>query len=272
MTTENTAGTAVQTTPKDGDNLPAEINDLIADAGRGVENIGVEDVRPPRLTLCQAGTPQRKTDDPKQIPNLQELDLFNNLSNEIYGRAVKFAVISMLGHTNIEFYPSGGSQTGVKEFDIPDDDDRCKWTKDADGNRVKPVATKFYNYLVWLIEQQEGMILSFKSTQIPVGIKLNGLLKLPLKLNGQVIPNPPAWARVYQVETKMEKDGDLSWGGYNLSTIGVTPPETRIMLSKLANDYSKKTITIDYTEDAPGATDADAPHGAGAAPGDATDM
>lgn len=269
MTAETSAGTGVQTTPKDGTNLPAVIDDLIADAGRGVENIGIEDIKPPRLVLCQAGTPQRKTDDPKQIAGLQELDLFNNLSNEIYGRTARFSVISVLGHTHIEFYPSVGAQTGVKEFDIPDDDPRCQWTEDAEGNRVKPIATKFYNYLVWLTDHQDGVILSFKSTQIPVAIKLNGLLKLPLKINGQILPNPPAWARIYQVETKMEKDGELSWGGYNLSTIGVTPPETRLVLSKLANDYSKKKITIDYTDDAPGAR-LDAPHGA--VPGDATDM
>lgn len=271
MTTENTAGTAVQTTPKDGDNLPAEINDLIADAGRGVENIGVEDVRPPRLTLCQAGTPQRKTDDPKQIPNLQELDLFNNLSNEIYGRAVRFAVIVMLGHTNIEFWPKGAPQTGVKEFNIPDDDPRCQWTEDKDGNTVKPIATKFYNYLVWLVEQQEAMILSFKSTQLKVGIKLNGLLKLPLKIAGQIIANPPAWARVYQVDTKMEKDGENSWGGYNLSTIGVTDPKLRAMISKLALDYSKKNIEIDYTDDAAEAVNAEQEQHPDA-PGDAHDM
>lgn len=260
MTTPNTA---LETQP--GAGALAVIDDLIADAGRGTESIGKDDVRPPALRLAQAGTPQRKPDDPLQIPGLNELDMFNTLSSENYGRKINIVVIAMLGHKWIEF----DKDLKVVERDIPDDDPRCQWTEDKDGNRVKPVATMFYDYLLFLPETMEVVTFSFKSTQIKVGVKLNGMLKLPLKIGERLIPNPPAWARTFSLETKMEQDGTYSWGGFNLNTVGITPPELRTAISALAADYSKKKIEIDRDEQPEAVVEGAA---GSAAPGDAPDM
>lgn len=220
-------------------------DDLVMDAGRGTENIGPDDVRPPRLLICQAGSPQRKPDDPKQIPGLQELDMFNDLSNEIYGRGpLNFVVVQMLGHRHMEFAPfnEGG---GVIDFDVPDGDPRTEFTTDKDGVRQKPIATKFYDYLVWLSDKQELVVLSFKSTQIKVAIKLNGVLRLPLKIDEKrSIPNPPSWARTFALGTRMDKDGDYSWGGFTLQNVGITPQEVRLLIRQMADAYATKKILI----------------------------
>jgi hypothetical protein len=238
-----------------------DMDDLVADAGRGVEQIGPEDVRPPRLLICQAGSPQRKPDDPKQIHGLQELDMFNDLSGEIYGRGpLNFVIISSQGHRHIEFAPmdQGG---GVIDFNVPDGDPRTEFTTNEQGERVRPVATKFYDYLAWLTDKQELVVISMKSTQIKVAVKLNGLLKLPLRLeDGRVITDPPAWARTYAIETRMDKDKNYSWGGFNLRTIGITPTETRLVARKLADSYAGKRIVIEVDEqDAHGAESTEGP-------------
>lgn len=249
MTTENEQPNANLQKQDPTSQPPAPVPaDLIRDAGRGTENIGADDVRPPRLLICQAGSPQRKPDDAKQIVGLQELDMFNDLSGEIYGRGpLNFIVISSLGSRHIEFAPmsEGG---GVIDYDVAPDDPRAQFTSE-NGKRVKPVATKFYDYLAWLPEQQELVALSMKSTQIKTAIKLNGLLKLPLRVNGAVIAEPPAWARTFALETKMDKKDTYSWGSYNLKTIGVTPEETRDICSTLADVYSKKRIVIEREDD-----------------------
>jgi hypothetical protein len=230
--------TSAQTTALD------TFDDLVADAGAGTENITSNDVRPPVMKLCQSGNPERKPDNPKQIQGLQELDLFNSLSSEIYGRTIRFTVIAMLGHKWIEF----DKDLKVVERDIPDGDPRTEWTENENGERVKPVATMFYDYLLWLIDNNEVVAFSLKSTQIKNAIKLNGLLKLPLKIGDKIIPNPPAWARVYKLETKMEQDKQYAWGGYNLSTDGVTPADVRQLCSGLSKHYSGKKIEIERDE------------------------
>lgn len=232
--------------------VPATIpDDLVRDSGRGTEQIGANDVRPPRLLVCQSGSPQRKPGNLKQIPGLQEMDLFNDLSNEIYGQGpLPFCVVSSLGHRNIQFRPmdEGG---GVIDFDVPDDDPRAQFTTNEAGERVKPIATKFYDYLVWLPEQQELVVLSFKSTQIKSAIKLNGLLKLPLKIGGRVLLEPPAWARTYTLTTRMEQDSQYSWVGFNVATAGVTPQDVREICSTLADRYIGKNVIIEREDDIP---------------------
>jgi hypothetical protein len=210
-------------------------DDLVQNEGVGTESIGIDDVRPPRLMLCQSGSPQRKPDNPKQIPGLQELDLFNSLSGEIYGRSVRVVVVRTLGDHWVEF----NDDLTVADPNVPEGDPRTEWTTDEEGNRVKPVATQFYDYLLWLIDHNEIVTFSFKSTQITNAIKLNGLLKLPLKVGAKVIMNPPAWARVYKLDSKMENKNNYAYGGYNLSTDGITPPDVRAMVQGLHATYAK---------------------------------
>lgn len=255
--------------PKDTNTALQSVDDLIADAGRGTETITKDDVRPPALKLAQAGTPQRKPDDPLQIPGLNELDMFNTLSNQNYGRQLNVIVIMTLGRKWIQF----DKDLNVVKRDIPEGDPLTEWTEDAEGNRVKPAATLFYDYLLFLPETGEIVVFSFKSTQIKVAIKLNGMLKLPLKVGDRLIPNPPAWARTFRLETKVERDASYSWGGYNLNTVGITPPELRAVISALAADYSKKKIDVDATRDTPEAEVTEGAAVAGTAqPGDAHDM
>ena len=131
--------------------------DLISDAGRGTEDIG--EVKPPRILICQSGSPYRKPDDAKQIPGLNELDIFNDLSSENYGRGpLKIVVVKVLPPKHIEFAPmdEGG---GVIDFDVPLGDPRTQFTTDAEGHRHKPAATLFRDFLVWLPDQQEVAVL-----------------------------------------------------------------------------------------------------------------
>lgn len=259
-TTENTGLAATGNTDID------TFDDLVAYAGQGTENIRAKDVRPPRLMMCQSGSPQRKEGNEKFITGLNELDLFNSLSGEIYGREISFAVVMMLGTHFVEF----DKDLQVVDRDVPEDDPRAQWTENKDGERVKPVATQFYDYLVWLVEHNELVAMSFKSTQVKNAIKLNGLLKLPLKTAGRIIPNPPAWARVYHVKTEMQHDKNYSWGGYNLNTQGTTPPATRQLCIEAAKMFVGKTIVVERDAD-----DVDQPVAGDAASetaGDATDM
>lgn len=247
---------AIETTSKEQalSTIPA---DLMRDAGRGTENIGTEDVRPPRVLICQAGSPQRKPDDAKQIVGLQELDIFNDLSGQNYGRGpLRFTVLEAMKPRYIEFAPmeAGG---GVLDFDVKPNDPRTQFTNGPDGKRVKPVATMFRDYLVWLPDHQEVAVLSMKGSQLKVAVQLNGKIKLPIKgelihesLKGQIVMDPPSWARTFTVATVMERrEPNQAWGNYTLKLEGLTPTEVREMCSALATAYAGKNIIVDREPD-----------------------
>lgn len=218
--------------------------DLMRDSGKGTESITSDDVRPPRLLVCQSGSPQRKPGDAKQIKGLQELDMFNDLTNEIYGQGpLKIVVVKTLGSRHMQFAPmeEGG---GVIDYNVPANDPRTQFTVAEDGTRIKPVATKFYDYLLWLPDYSEIVALSLKSTQLKVAIKINGLLKSPLKVNGRVLMNPPAWARTYSLTTTMERKDSYAWCNFNLSVDGITDPETRELCAAQASMFEGKNVEV----------------------------
>ena len=179
--------------------------------------------------------------------------MFNDLSGENYGRGpLKFVVIDAMAPRGIQFAPidEGG---GVIDFDVPLTDPRMQWTFDEAGQKQKPLATKFLDFLVWLPDHQEMAVLSMKSSQLSVAVQLNGKIKLPLKgelihpsLKGRTIMDPPAWARTFSLTTVMERDTKrgYAWGNYNLKMEGATPKPIRELCSKLASTYAKKNIII----------------------------
>jgi hypothetical protein len=240
--------TAVETVVKDQAvaEMPADLAEF---EGAGTENIGSDDIRPPRLMIAQAGSPQVKKAETKYIEGLKEGDIFNDLSGQNYGdgteKPLEVVVINMLGARAMELrsMEEGG---GIIDNDVPLDDPRCQWTEDEEGNSVKPVATKFYDYLVWLPETQEMLALSMKSTQIKVARDLNSMVKMPL-----FGKRPPAWARTFLVTTAMEKnEAKQSWAGWRFRLKdGLTPVETRQMCATLYKTFEKKNIVIDREPD-----------------------
>ncbi len=223
-----------------------EFADLVADAGKGTEKIGANDVRPPRLMLCQSGSPQRKPDNAKKIDGLDELDLFNTLTKAIYGRTLQFIVIASLGSHWTEF----DAELKVVELNVPEGDPRTLWRKDSNGERLKPIAVHFYDYLLFLPKTMDIVVFSFKSTQIKHAFTLNGLMRAPVMLGGKIYSDPPAWTRTYQLDTVMEHKDSFDFGGFNLKEVGITPKEVRKAISDLAKTYKDVQITIDYTDDA----------------------
>lgn len=59
-------------------------------SGRGQEGVGVDDLTIPRLSIIQDLSPQRKKNDPAYIDGADSGMMFNSVTNELYGDAVKF--------------------------------------------------------------------------------------------------------------------------------------------------------------------------------------
>lgn len=69
----------------------AEVPDYLnPESTRGQENVGVDDLTIPRLSVIQDLSPQRKKNDPEYIEGAEEGMLFNTVTNELYGTGVDF--------------------------------------------------------------------------------------------------------------------------------------------------------------------------------------
>lgn len=240
----NNEKSMVQKPNTDIASLPKDLQDSV---GMGVQNIRNEDIRPPRLALAQAMSPQVKKLEAKYIEGLGEGDLFNDLTGDILTNPVEIVVVKFLGVKAIEFAPieSGG---GIIDAEVPLTDARCQFRQDPNDpkKRLRPIATLFHEYLIWLPERMEYMTLSMKGTSISAAaVPLNSMLKAALKVDGSIMLSPPSWARTFKLGSAAKKKDAYSWAVFTVKPVGVTPAETREVCKQIYMGFEGKNIVIE---------------------------
>lgn len=143
---------------------------------RGTETIGREDTLMPRFSLAQAMSPQLNKSEPQYIPDLSAGEVFNSVSNENYGEGpFEIVIVKRDMPRAIEFLPrsEGG---GIKDPNVPLNDERLNF-RVVNGERKKPQATLFHEFVVLLLPSMELVVLSFKSSGLKVAKRLNTLIK-----------------------------------------------------------------------------------------------
>lgn len=204
---------------------------------RGKENIGREDIVLPRLAIAQSLSKQLKRSESVYIPGLEEGDLFNTVTGEKYGTGpLNFAVLR-LDKRAIQFGPNNT----VVDFDVPWNDERCEFTTDGDGKRVKPIADRVYDYIVILVDTLDIVVLSLKRSQIAAAKKLNALLALR--------PGA-AWMGQYQVSTVIENKNSYSYGNYRITLGGPTPKEVVAFANDAYERLKTSNVKVDRTGEA----------------------
>lgn len=174
----------------------------------GTEDIGLNDLRLPRLAIAQGLSPQLVEGDSSYIPNLKMFDLFNDLTGDVFGKGPVTFVPVRRDVRYIEFRPreDGG---GVLEFDVPPSDERCQWSKDENGEKVPPKATRFVEFVILMLKGDappEPIVLSIKDTNKfnrRASERLTGFIKLAQK---------PIYAGRYTLSSKSEKNDNGTFG------------------------------------------------------------
>lgn len=79
--------------------LSGQVPDFLRDKmgeGRGNEGVGSDDMTVPRLELVQSLSEVRKKASPNYIEGIQEGDLYNNVTREVYGESVLFVPVAFV--------------------------------------------------------------------------------------------------------------------------------------------------------------------------------
>jgi len=140
--------------------------------GKGTEHFQKDDLQIPRLALAQGLSPQLNPEQPEYIKGLVIGSGFNNATNEIYDRGPwDIAIVKADRPRWVEFIPreQGG---GIKDPNVPYDDPRTQWG----ANGEKPIATKFYDYIIVFLDTKETIAISLSRTGIKVAKKLNTMI------------------------------------------------------------------------------------------------
>jgi hypothetical protein len=237
----------IATQPKATSEELALLEQLSGLTGIGTELIDDRFVKPPKLVLAQSGTPQAKKSDDKYVEGLSEGNFFNSLTSENFGDGpIRMVVIKMLGAQGVLFDPKEVGK--VLESDIRLDDPRMQWTEDENGDSVKPEATTFLNYLLYLPDHGQVLTFSMKGTQVKVAVILNSILKLSMKVGPNVIANPPSFARVFKMRSVADTDGINNWMTVKIIPEGPCSTELLAQCLSIYKSFDKKQIKVDISD------------------------
>lgn len=204
---------------------------------RGKENLNLERLVLPRVAAAQKTSPEIDQTSDRYIEGLRMFEMFNSLTQEQYGNGpLKFAVVRSLPFKAMQF---DGNQN-VVDFDVKQGDPRLDFTTNEKGERVKPLATEFKEYLV-ILEDGSVAALSFKSTQIKVSAKLDSFIQFRVGA---------AWMGMYQITSRGKTFPGGAATQFNILPAGKTPPE----IVKAAEELYANTgdVVVDVQRDASG--------------------
>lgn len=208
----------------------------------GTEDITSEDLRLPRLAIAQGLSTQMIPGDSTFIPGLQLFQMFNDMTGEIYGNGpIRFIPVKRDVRL-IEFDPEN---RGVPlDLEVPPGDPRTKWTRNGEGKKVPPRATRFSEFVILMMrdgQPPDPIVLSIKETNKynrKAAERLTGFIKMR---------NPPApiFAGFYTVLSKPEKNDSGTFGTYVIANAGYVQDERVYRYAeKFRESLEGKTIVV----------------------------
>jgi len=219
----------------------------------GTEEIDANEIRLPRLAIAQSVSPEMIPDSSSYIEGLKLYDLFNDLTQEIYGRGPITFIPARRDVVRIEFIPrkEGG---GVRDFNVPVGDPRNDWSTDPEtGERKKPKATKFVEFVIQMFRKGVNpmpIVLSIKCTNkfaSRAADRLTGFIKFS---------DAPIYSGVYTVEAKSEKSDSGPYGVYVIKRAGFVQDKNLLDYMAVFHENLKgKQIVVDRDESMDDASD-----------------
>lgn len=227
---------------------------------QGLEDVEQSDILIPRLGLCQALSPQRKKSNPLYIPDLEEGQLFNTVTQQIYGSELE-VVLLFFFKNRIKYFPidSGGgidciSPNGIDQGRIsPDGCSVCRYSQFGNGEDVvdgekqgPPECTLYHNLMAFIPVDISPIAISFKST----GLKVTKQLLAQIRMS-----RLPMYAKRYKIGVSEAKAGQNEWFEKKLTPLGFVDSKVYAEMESNFESLKHANIKVDTTGESEGAAD-----------------
>jgi hypothetical protein len=220
----------------------------------GMEDVDSSDILLPRLGLCQSLSPQRRKSDSAYIPGLEEGQLFNTVTQEIYG--IDLVVIALFFFKNrikyIDIDEGGGIDCiSVNAIDggrlSPASCASCQFSswgngalKESESANDPPLCTLYHNFMAFMpdVEIPSPIAVSYKST----GLKLSKQLLAAVRLT-----NMPMFSKYYRVTVVEMKKDKNQWFEKKITPDKYVNRELFDQMDHLFKKLKASNIKIDTT-------------------------
>ena len=226
---------------------------LKSDFGKntGMERVEQSDILLPRLSVCQALSPQKRKSHSAYIEGLLEGQLFNTVTQTVYGESIE--IIPLFFFKNrIKFNPideGGGidcqSQNGIDGGRLCHNCMSCQFSIWGNGANVNdegandpPKCTMYHNFMAFIPSEMVPIAITYKAT----GLKLSKQL-----LAQQRLSRLPMYSKIYLVTVVTMKSGDNEWYEKKLVPQRYVNQEMYQEMERNFNALREMNISVDIT-------------------------
>ncbi len=231
-----------------------DISMFEADANKGMENLGPEDLALPFLKVLSGNNVELDTHE-----TARKGDIYNTVTGVAYKgkegikvipcayqrKFIQWAVRGEGSGGPVAIYDPGQTRPETKRS-LEDNKD---YITDGSGHYIEETAQHFV-----LIINEDGSIetalIAMKSTQLKKSRKWNSMM-MSRSVKGQNGPfTPPRWSHVYHMKTVPEGNSKGDWHGWEMSIDGpVTDVKIYNRGKAFAESISAGDVVVKHTED-----------------------
>jgi len=200
----------------------APIEDMEADAGEGMELIGVNDLVVPLFVILQALSPQCDKTKDEYMDGAEQGNFYLKSKEVLYDGEKGVDVIPCFYDKKIfEWGPNRGGLKGVHPLDTPlmrqtSTDNEKGIPTLGNGNTL--VETAQYYCLLVDGDKIEPIVIGMYSTALKKSRAWNSAIKnLEVRRADKTTFNPPIYSHIYTVKTVIERKDDNSWYNWDIN-------------------------------------------------------
>ena len=226
------------------------VNMFEADADKGSQNMGQDDLALPFLKVLGQLSPETNKRDGKYVEGAEPGMILNSVTNELFDGAKGIEILPVFYERKYVEWQDRGDSKGAPvaihnaESDIVSTTTRDKSFKDRlpNGNYLENTANHF---VVVLGKSPQSALISMKATQLKISRKWNSMM-MGIKLQGKNgLFTPPTYSHIYNIKTVQMSNDKGTWFGWDVSKVGpVTDKGVYAIAKSFAEKNSKGLVKV----------------------------
>ena len=224
------------------------------DAGKGMENMGQEDLALPFLKVLSGNDPVLDEND-----KARKGDIYNTVTGQLYKGSDGINVIPCAYQRRfIEWSPRGeGSGAPINIFEP--NQERPKTERSPDDNKEYVVGgtgsyiEETHQHFVILLGDDgafETALIAMKSTQLKKSRKWNSIMASRSMQGANGPFTPPRFSHIYHLKTTQEENSKGSWHGWEMSCEGpITEAGLYVRAKAFADSITTGDVVVKHTDD-----------------------
>ena len=191
------------------------------DAGKGLENIGQEDLALPFVKVLSGNDPVLDENE-----EARKGDIYNTVTGKVYKGKTGISVIPCAYQRRFIQWAPRGSGTGAPSAMYTPQDVRPKTERSPDDNKDYVVGgngeylEETHQHFVLILNEDgsvESALIAMKSTQLKKSRKWNSIMASRVMKGANGTFTPPRYSHIYRLKTIQEENSKGSWHGWEMS-------------------------------------------------------